>query len=103
MRLFIDTEEPLKQAAASASKLAPHLEAKRLNADEFAKSLVPILTVFVFEGLSQAKMVDRLNQPDSQHKPRLGGEKWELIQLQRVLKRLRALDIPLKGNDWGSW
>jgi hypothetical protein len=74
---------------AGPANLKPNIEARRANADAFAEKMRGQIEGFKLRQLSQRQMVDELNQ--------LGiltarGGAWPLVQLQRVIDRLKCDD-----------
>lgn len=78
--------------AAGAANLQPNIEMRQAAADSFANKLRGQIEGFKLRGLSQRQMVAELN---SLGIPAAKGHDWSLIQLQRVIKRLRASELPV--------
>lgn len=74
--------------AAGAANLKPNIEERQANADAFAVKLRGVIEGMKARKLTQRAMVAELNTIGV--KTAKGGE-WTLIQLQRVMKRLDAL------------
>lgn len=71
---------------AGYANLKPNLEKRKADADAFTQSLFGLFEGFKLRGLTQRQMAEELNN--------LGiktarGKEWNLIQVQRQLKRLR--------------
>ena len=73
--------------AAGSANLRPNIEARQEAADAFALRLSSVIGGFKGQGLSQRAMVDELNKLGV--RTARGGE-WSLIQLQRVMTRLKS-------------
>lgn len=65
------------------------------RARQFAESLRSTLEGFIREGLTQREMVARLNETRT---PTYAGSPWQLISLQRVLKRLDLSTNKARGG-----
>jgi len=72
--------------SAGAANLKPNIEARQDAADAFAEGLRPVLEGLRSKGLSQRAMLVALN--DARVSAPKGGV-WSLVQLQRVLERLK--------------
>lgn len=75
----------VRLGVAGPQNLRPNIEQRSERASQFARTLQPVLDGMQAAGLSQRKIVERLNE--------LGltapkGGAWSLAQLQRVLARL---------------
>lgn len=79
-----ECRENLSQAARKRGAKAAG-EAARRKADELAGGLRDTLAGMVAEGLSLAKMAERLNAEDGETAK---GRKWGAVQVSRVLARL---------------
>lgn len=84
------TKQGLALAKSRGKKLGnPNLESNRekiiAKADNFAEDLKPILTGLIRQGLTQRKIVENLNTAGIKT---ARGRKWELLTLQRTMKRL---------------
>jgi DNA invertase Pin-like site-specific DNA recombinase len=77
---------------SAADNLKPNLEARKASADAFADKLRPTFKAMRDRGLSQRAMVAELN---SIGVPTAKGAAWTLIQVQRVIARLAAIDAAL--------
>ena len=80
----------------AAREIAKVNRIKVENAVLFALIMHPLIAQMLKEGLSQRKMVDRLNE--------LGftapeGGKWVLSQFQKVLDRVKANELAMKVSD----
>ena len=58
---------------------------RKANAEKFAKSLQGIIEGFKAKGMSQRQMVNAMNEAGIKTRQ---GKTWQLLTLQRVLKRL---------------
>lgn len=81
--------------AAGPANLKPNIEARKADADAFAKKLRGQIEGFKLRRLTQRQMVEELNG--------LGictarGGKWSLVQLQRVIARL-----PVSVDGYSAW
>ena len=77
-----------KLGVAGKSNLAMRLTERKIAADEFAQRIASVLNGYVNQGFSQRNMVHLLNQTGIKTPQ---GKEWSLIQLQRTLKRMKAL------------
>ena len=105
---------------AGAANLKPNIEQRQQQAVTFAAGLDTLLAGFKLQGLNQREQVDELNKlgiktpmAGRKRKKTVNGKKieatvsgeWSLMQLQRVLKRLKvAAQAEIDAHPLaGSW
>jgi len=81
----------VRLGVAGPRNLRPNIEQRTEQAVQFARTLRPVIDGLRGVGLSQRRIVDRLNELGL--KAPKGGS-WSLTQLQRVLVRLEAEPAP---------
>jgi DNA invertase Pin-like site-specific DNA recombinase len=88
--LAIAKQRGVVLGAAGASNLKSNVEERQAQADAFADKLRSVIDGFSAQHLTQRQMVTKLNELGI--KTARGGE-WSLIQLQRVITRLKACTV----------
>lgn len=78
----------IKLGVAGAQNLKPNIEARRAKANAFALRMAGLVAGFCAQSLSQRQMVAALNAAGI---PSAQGGKWGLVQVQRLLARVRAV------------
>ena len=76
----------VKLGVAGLSTLERNIEERKNAADTFSAKLAGVIQGFKANGLSQRAIVTQLNDIGI---PTAKGGEWSLIQLQRVLQRIR--------------
>lgn len=84
--LAIAKQRGVALGIAGRANLKPNIEERKAKANEFAGKLRNLIDGYIARGLTQRQMVEEMN--------RVGittpkGRSWSLIQLQRVMRRLR--------------
>jgi DNA invertase Pin-like site-specific DNA recombinase len=72
---------------AGVANLRPNIEARQAKADAFAQKMRGQIDGFMLRGLSQRQMIAELNSIGVWT---VTGGAWSLVQLQRVIKRLKG-------------
>lgn len=86
--LAMAKQRGVRLGAAGSKNLRANVQERKAKADAFAEKLRSLIDGFSAQGLTQRQMVETMNGLGIKS---AGGGQWSLVQLQRVITRLKQL------------